>query len=75
MQILGEEVKESIKSKCLSNYSNAIAKDMCSKNTGLNVVKYEVLFDDADLKDTDDKFTSRDMNFDRLKHVQMNVID
>ena len=30
--------------------------------------RYEVLFDDAELKDTEDKFTSRDMNFNRLKY-------
>lgn len=35
--------------------------------TGTLEVKYEVLFDDADLKDTEDKFTSRDKNFNRLK--------
>lgn len=31
-------------------------------------VHYEVLFEEADLNDTDDKFTSRDVNFYRLKN-------
>ncbi|CDW85806.1 UNKNOWN [Stylonychia lemnae] len=34
-----------------------------------NIGKYEVLFDDADLKDTEDKFTSRDFNFNKLRHT------
>jgi hypothetical protein len=31
------------------------------------VVQYEILFEDSDLKDTEDKFTSRDENFSKLK--------
>lgn len=40
---------------------------MCNENNPHNQ-KNEVLFDDADLKDTEDKFTSRDFNFNRLKN-------
>ena len=29
-------------------------------------VKYEILFEESDLRDTDDKFTSRDFNFKKL---------
>lgn len=31
-------------------------------------IKYEILFDDADLNDYEDKFTSRDVNFKMLKY-------
>ncbi len=31
------------------------------------VVQYEIMFEDADLKDTEDKFTSRDVNFKKLR--------
>jgi hypothetical protein len=32
-------------------------------------MRYEILFDDVDLRDTDDKFTSRDVNFNRLRKL------
>lgn len=43
---------------------------MCRTDKGLSGVKYEVFFEDSDLRDTEEKFTSRDVNFNRLRRLE-----
>ena len=38
-------------------------------------IKYELFFEDSDLKDTEEKFTSRDVNFNLLRNGEERKIN